>query len=191
MIEGIRKKDGVAKVNIDKIKSALSKYISKETLKKIAQENDCDDQRERDLPIDKFTQLLILGNSLGKSLDLKSLADTALGWNIIEKEISPQRISQQVDERGSNYFKTLFEHLLDFALGLPRQSRRKITNCFKAVDILDASNYHLCKKLFSLYQGKRGSAGLKIHTRFNLDYLVPVLVVLSDGKSHDSLCSLQ
>lgn len=186
MKQNISKKERLSKRNLNKMEKAFSKYLSKGTLKIIAQSTNSDDQRERDMPIDKFTQLVILGNSLGKSLSLKCLSDAALEWNIVDKEISPQRISQQIDERGNGYFKALFEHLLSFALHLPRRSRRKVTSCFKSIDILDASNYHLCYKLFSLYRGKRGNAGMKIHTRFNLDYLLPMCVVVSDGKSHDN-----
>jgi len=175
------------KVNISKVKQTFSKYLSKDFLKNIAKENGCDDIRERDLPIDRFTYLAILGNSLGSSICLKSISDAAIEWNIVEEDISPQRISQQIDERGYKYFKTLYEHLRDFALSLPRQAKRKVLSHFRKVNILDASSFHLCDKLFCLYKGKRGNAGLKIHARFNLDYLLPVAVVISDGNIHDNM----
>lgn len=182
MIKNISKKG-----QINKVKEAFSRYLSKDFLKTIARENNCDDKRERDLPIDRFTQLTILGNSLGKDIGLKSLSDAAIEWNILDKEISHQRISQQIDERGYKYFKSIYEHMLDFAFSLPRQAKREVSNRFKKVNILDASNYTLCDKLYHLFEGRRKKAGLKIHTRFDLDYLLPVAIVVSNGKTHDNL----
>ena len=84
MKQNISKKERLSKRNLNKMEKAFSKYLSKGTLKIIAQSTNSDDQRERDMPIDKFTQLVILGNSLGKSLSLKCLSDAALEWNIVD-----------------------------------------------------------------------------------------------------------
>lgn len=172
---------------IRKAKEVLGKYLSKDFIKKIAIDNDCDDIRERDLPIYAFTQLMILGSNLGKEISLRELALSSAEWNLTDNCISPQRISQQVQERGYKYFESLYDNLKDFALGLPRRCRRKVLRKFKKTNILDGSSFRLCNKLIKIYQGKRGKSGFKLHTSFNLDYLLPEAIIISNSKVHDNV----
>lgn len=173
--------------NVKEIIETIADCLSEETINQIAKETGASDERIRNLPIYPFTILMILGSNLGKELSLGNLVLKAIEWELINSEtISNERISQQVAERGSKYFKKLFEHLLDVALSLPRRARRKILLHFKKVNILDSSVLNITKKLIKTYPGRRGKAAIKIHVRYNYGQGVPEKVKISNGKDHDN-----
>ena len=172
-----------------KTKEAIQTFqelISEDTIQELAMEVGVHDERVRDLPIYPFTLLMIIGNSLGKEVSLKHLVQCAFEWDLTEKKISSQRLSQQVAERSSAYFQKLFEALLKKALELPRRVRRKIEKHFGKINILDSTVIRLCSTLLAQYEGTKGQAAIKLHTRFNLIYLLPEAVIISAGKVHDN-----
>lgn len=173
--------------NVKEIIETVSKYLSEETIIKIANNTGANDERIRNLPICPFTILMIIGCNLGKELSLGNLVEKAIEWELINyNSISNERISQQVAERGSKYFERLFEHLLKLALSLPRRARRKILKYFKKVNILDSTAIKITKKLIKTYEGRRKQAGIKVHVRFNYGQGVPEKIKITRAKDHDN-----
>jgi hypothetical protein len=170
-----------------KLITTFEELLSEEKIKEIAIECGVADKRVRELPIYPFTLLMILGQGLGLELCLKKLCELAINWELtVSGNLSDERISQQVKERGYEYFKMLFNHLLKIALNLPRRSKRKIIKEFKKINIIDSTTINLFSKLVVLYKGTKGQSALKLHVRLNLIKGIPEEVNLSPAKEHDN-----
>jgi len=135
---------------------------------------------------------MLFGCSLSKKVELSELANKAIEWDLINGDsITKQRISQQIDERGFEYFKKLFEHLLEVFLNLNRDMRKKITSEFKHIYAVDSTTIELAHKMISQFEGTKKQAAIKVHTKFDLASRIPVQFKMTDAKRHDSMESFQ
>lgn len=176
-----------SKKNLEPLNNVFFEIFTPDFLKSVAKITNADDQRERKLTITSFTFLMILGHSLGKKIELQELADKAVEWKLINDiSISKQRISQQIDERGVDYFKKLFEHLLRTILDLNHDSRRQVKKYFKNIFAIDSTTIELVHKMINKFRGTKKQAAIKIHSKYDIQNKVPIEITLTEAKKHDS-----
>lgn len=175
------------KENLNKCKKLFYNIFNKYYLKSIARSTNADDQRERKLNIASFTFLMILGQSLGYKINYQKLANCAVEWKLTQSDkITKQRISQQVEERGPEYFENLYHHIYQEFSELNRNARRKLKRYFKNVYAVDSTTIELVNKMVKCFIGTTGQPAIKLHTRFDLINSTPNAIEISDAKQHDS-----
>lgn len=187
MLKNIKLNEKDSKKRFHELIKVFQNTLSEERILEIAEETGANDSRIRNLPIYPFTILMIFGQELSSNLSLKALGNFALDWELTrDYQISPERISQQVEERGFDFFIRLFNELLKIASELPHKARKKVLKRFEKVKILDSTVIRLFSKLVDMYPGTKGQAALKLHVRMDLNNGIPEDTKITEATSHDN-----
>jgi hypothetical protein len=179
-------KNVIIKKEIKNIIKKINEILSIEKINEIAQQTNAIDKRIRSMSLYSYTLTMILANTLEKEISISAIIDKAIENNIIEREgITDAALSYQVDKRGSDFFKKLFEELMKIAVFFPRKTRRKIIRSFNKVNVFDATVIKLCEKLIGTYKGSNGKSSLKLHFRYNYNSGIPEGICITEGKNSD------
>lgn len=179
-------KNVIINKEIKNIIKKINEILSVEKINEIAQQTNAADKRIRSMSLYSYTLTMLLSNTLEKEISISAIIDKAIENNIIEREgITDAALSYQVDKRGSDYFKKLFEELVKIAILFPRKTRRKIIRSFDKVNVFDATVIKLCEKLIDTYKGSNGKSSLKLHLIYNYDSGLPEGTCITEGKESD------
>lgn len=166
----------------------LEAVITGREMEQIASKLGVEDHRDKKLLLSGFVYLMFLSAHLGKRLSFPELACKAMEWKLTVdgQSITGKRINQQLGERGEEFAKTLFKHLLKKVLGFKGQINRKLRKHFRGLLSQDGSVIRLCQRLVNLYTGTHKEAALKIQVRYEGMTGAAELVSVSDGKRSDN-----
>jgi len=98
-----------------------------------------------------------------------------LGMN----EIKRSTFSDALNKRPSKVFEDYFYSLLS---EIPRKEKRKFN---RKVNILDSTTISFCLSRFNWAKYKSAKGGIKLHTVFDYDDLIPEKVIITNAKVHD------
>jgi len=162
----------------------LQDHLPSQILSKIVEENDTDEYRK------KFTALRHLNTMMYAHLtEKKGLEDIEIGIKSDMKlqehtgTISDSQLSRVNSQRDPEVFKAVFDAMVR-ELG-KHDGIRLIPGQYGILKVLDSTLVRLCTSLFPWANYRSTTAGVKIHTLYNLLLDAPEMIVLTEGALHD------
>jgi hypothetical protein len=120
-----------------------------------------------------------------------SLRETVSGFSSLKNKLyhlgcrvaRRSTLSDANNKRPSDIYRELFFSLLKRTQSLSPKYKLKID---RKLYVLDATTIDLCLTLFPWARFRKTKAGVRIHTLFDCDGLLPVFLTITDAKIHES-----
>ena len=142
-----------------------------------------------------YDQLVAL--SFGQLNKCESLSGISEGIGINEKFIADLKLLQSparstMSDGNKNRDWRVFEHLYNRLLGhyqtvLKKHHKTHIIKEIKGkvVKLIDSSTISLCLSMFDRAEFRTAKGGIKLHTSFDIDTMLPDVVNITEAKVHD------
>lgn len=182
--------------NIDttKITQAMESFnqvLSRETLRRLAQEHGAADKRRRTLALENFFWILVLIRSdnlrfgvLGPAVTLFSVLATPLSGYTIT--LSRMALSKQIKRRKVAFFQAVFEHLQACYPQPVPSLLKNLTRKLKEWALVDSTAITVARLLKKHFPSQdKGQAALKLHVVFSALTQIPQRVKTTAQRCND------
>jgi putative transposase len=123
-----------------------------------------------------------------------SLRDIETGINVCGnnfyhlglKKVSRSSLSDALKTRPCNVFEDYFYHLLEeYQNNETNRAAKRLGKKKRKMRLLDSTTISMCKKKFDWAKFRSTKSGIKLHTVFDPELIVPIKVFITNAKEHD------